>query len=125
MRKELPLLSLMLIALAVVLAVPTGTFAAATISAGDYKAGDTVTIEGTVAPGQDLNIAIAEQKMFAPKDTEGVHEIKTFKKDATKKNFNLDTAIPPLYYMLTTTPDKFGQVTEKKIWWAFFFYSGR
>ena len=49
MRKKLPLLSLMLIALAVVLAVPTGTFAAATISAGDYKAGDTVTIEGTIA----------------------------------------------------------------------------
>ena len=90
MRKELPLLSLMLIALAVVVAVPTGTFAAATISAGDYKAGDMVTIEGTIPPGQDLYIAIAQQKMFAPKDTEGVHEVKTFKKDSKKQNFNLD-----------------------------------
>ena len=73
MRKKLPLLSLMLMALAAVLAVPAGTFAAATISAGNFKAGDTVTIEGTIPPGQDLYIAIAQQKMFAPKHTEGVH----------------------------------------------------
>ncbi len=124
MRKKLPLLGLMLVALAAVLTVPTGTLAAATISAGDYKAGDTVTIEGTITPGQDLYIAIAEQKMFAPKDTDGVNETKTFKKDAKKKNFSLDAAIPPLYYMLTTTPDKFGKVTEKKFGGPSFFTQG-
>jgi len=38
------------------------------MSASSYKAGDTVTIEGTITPGQDLYIAIAQQKMFAPKE---------------------------------------------------------
>jgi uncharacterized membrane protein YfcA len=86
----------------------------AAISASSYKAGDTVTIEGTIAPGQDLYIAIAQQKMFAPKDTNGVHEIKRLKKDAKKANFTADTKIPPLYYMITNNPDAFGKVGKKK-----------
>ena len=86
----------------------------AKISASSYKAGDTVTIEGTIAPGQDLYIAIAQQKMFAPSDTDGVHEIKRFKKDAKKANFTADTKIPPLYYMITNNPDAFGKVGKKK-----------
>ena len=48
MRKKLPLTAVLLLALAAVLAVPGGTFAAAEISASEYKAGDTVTIEGTI-----------------------------------------------------------------------------
>lgn len=86
----------------------------AKISASTYKAGDTVTIEGTIAPGQDLYIAIAQQKMFAPKDTNGPHEKKRLKKDAEKAKFNLDTKIPPLYYMLTNNPEAFGSITKKK-----------
>ena len=35
----------------------------ANISATSYKAGDVVTIEGAIAPGQDLYIAIAQQNM--------------------------------------------------------------
>ena len=65
MRKKLPLVTVLLVALAAILAVPGGTFAAAKISASEYTAGDTVTIEGTIEPGQDLYIAIAQQKMFA------------------------------------------------------------
>ena len=124
MRKKLPLFSLIFIALAAVLTVPTGAFAAVTLSATDYKAGDTVTIEGTIAPGQDLYIAVAGQKMFAPKDTDGVHETKRLKKDSKKKSFTMDSAIPPLYYMLTTAPDKFGKVTKKKFGGPSFFTQG-
>ncbi len=87
---------------------------AATISASSYKAGDTVTIEGVIAPGQDLYLAIAQQDTFAPKDTDGAHEIKRLKKDAKKAKFNFDTAIPPLYYMVTTNPESFGEVGKKK-----------
>ncbi|OQY01751.1 MAG: permease [Desulfobacteraceae bacterium 4572_123] len=124
MRKKLPLFSLMLIALAALLALPTGAFSAVTLSAPDYKAGGTVTLEGTIAPGQELYIAIAEQKMFAPKDTEGVNELKRFKKDAPQKGFAMDTAIPPLYYMLTSAPDKFGKIAQKKFGGPSFFTQG-
>jgi uncharacterized membrane protein YfcA len=94
---------------------------AATISATDYKAGDTVTIEGTIDPGQDLFIAVSSQKTFAPKDTEGVHETKRLNKDAKAKRFAKETSIPPLYYMLTTNPEKFGNITKKKFGGPSFF----
>ncbi len=114
MREKLPLFSVLLIALAVILAAPGSTLAAAKISASEYKAGGTVTIEGTIEPGQDLYIAVAQQKMFAVKDTDGVHEQKRFKKDMKKAKFNADTAIPPLYYLITTNPDAFGKEGKKK-----------
>ena len=86
----------------------------ASVSASTVKAGDTVTIEGSITPGQDLYIAIGQQKMFACKDTKGAYETKKFKKDSKKKGFSLDTEIPPLYYLLTTAPEKFGKVAKKK-----------
>ncbi len=88
--------------------------AAATISASEYKAGDVVTIEGMIEPGQDLYIAIAQKSMFAVQDTTGVHEVKRFKKDMKKANFSADTAIPPLYYMITSNPDAFGKEGKKR-----------
>jgi len=91
-----------------------GFAGSANISAASFKAGDVVTIEGSIAPGQDLYIAIAQQNMFAPGDTDGVHETKRFKKDAKKANFSMDTSIPPLYYMLTNNPEAFGTVKKKK-----------
>ncbi len=88
--------------------------AAATISSSEVKAGDVVTIEGTIPPGQDLYIAVAEDKMFAVKDTDGAHEVKRFDKDMKKAGFTADTEIPPLYYMITDNPDAFGAVGKKK-----------
>jgi uncharacterized protein len=86
----------------------------ATISAADYKAGDTVTIEGTIDPGKDLYIAVSSQKTFAPKDTKGVHEAKRLANDAKKNGFTRETSIPDLYYMLTSSPEKFGEISKKK-----------
>jgi len=86
----------------------------ATISATDYKAGDTVTIEGNIDPGQDLYIAVSSQKIFAPKDSKGVHETKHLNTDAKKNGFTMETSIPDLYYMLTSNPEKFGEITKKK-----------
>jgi len=124
MRNKLPLCSLLLIALTAILLIPGGAFATATISASDVKAGDTVTIEGSIAPGQELFIAVASQAMFAPKDTDGVHETKRLKKDAEKKGFNQDSSIPALYYMLTSAPENFGKVTQKKFGGPSFFTQG-
>ncbi|MCK5099237.1 MAG: sulfite exporter TauE/SafE family protein, partial [Desulfobacteraceae bacterium] len=57
----------------VLLFTASGSFAGDGISAASYKAGDAVEITGKIAPGQDLYIAIAQQKMFAPQDTTGTH----------------------------------------------------
>lgn len=76
------------------------------------KAGDTVSFEGQIEPGQDLYIAVAQHKEFAPKDTNGAYEKKKFKKVSKKKGFGLDTAIPPLYYVLTNNPDAFGKKVD-------------
>ncbi|MDA3790315.1 MAG: sulfite exporter TauE/SafE family protein, partial [Desulfobacula sp.] len=92
----------------------SGSFAANSISASSYKAGDVVEIKGKIAPGQDLYLAIAQQEIFAPKDTNGAFEIKRFKKDGKKKGFAQGTQIPPLYYMITNVPDKFGKVDKKR-----------
>ncbi len=84
------------------------------LAAKDYKAGDVVTIEGSIEPGKDLFVTIASQTTFAPKDTDGVHESKRLKKDAKKKGFKADSRIPVLYYVITNKPDKFGKVVDKK-----------
>jgi len=95
-------------------AAPGFSAPSATISGSEFKAGDTVTIEGMIEPGKDLYLTVAMQEMFASQDTEGVHETKRLKKDAGKAKFDLDTQIPPLYYLLTTNPDAFGAEGKKK-----------
>ena len=93
-----------------------GAFAAssASLSAASYKAGDVVEIKGQIEPGQDLYLTISQKDMFAPKDTDGVHEVTKFKKAVKKGAFDMDTAIPPLYYLITNAPEKFGKVDKKK-----------
>ena len=81
----------------------TNCLAENTISATEYKAGDTVTIKGAIPPGEELYIAIAQQDEFASKDTNGINEVKKLKKNATKAGFTMDTSMPPLYYMVTST----------------------
>lgn len=79
------------------------------ISASQYKAGDTVTITGSIEPGQDLYIAVAMQDMFAPKESPYPREMNKILKSGKKKGFSKDTEIPPLYYMLTNNPTAFGK----------------
>jgi len=115
MKKIVPLLSVLLIfAVAAFMAVPGSAFAEAKLSSDTYKAGDTVTIEGTIAPGQDLYVLISSQTNFAPKDTTGPHEIKRLAKDGKKAGFDKETRIPVFAYMLTSNPEKFGKVTDKR-----------
>jgi len=95
-------------------AMPGISAPSATLSGSEFKAGDMVTIEGMIDPGQELYIAVAMEEMFAPQDTKGVHETKRLKKDAAKKKFDLDTQIPPIYYLLTTNPQAFGAEGKKR-----------
>jgi uncharacterized membrane protein YfcA len=84
------------------------------VSDQQVQAGDTVTIEGDIEAGQELYVTIAQKKTFAPKDTNGAHEVKRLKKDAKKSKFTQDTAIPPLYYVITTNPAAFGSEGKKR-----------
>lgn len=84
----------------------------ATISASEYKAGDTITIEGSIEPGQELYVTVAQQDMYKPADSKLPHEVKRLKKDAAKSNFTVDSQIPPLYYVLTTNTDAFGKKVD-------------
>ncbi|MEA3429124.1 MAG: sulfite exporter TauE/SafE family protein [Thermodesulfobacteriota bacterium] len=114
MKKLLPLFSVLIFATAIIMAVPGSVMAGATVSAAEYEVGDTVTVEGTIEPGQDLYVAISQQAMFAPKDTTGPHEIKKLKKMGKKYGFAKDTKVPPIYYMLTTNTGKFGKKVDKR-----------
>jgi uncharacterized membrane protein YfcA len=104
--------------LAMFAAVPTWALAAQNIQAelgsSDYKAGDRVTISGKIQPGQDLYIAVASQDTFAPKDTEGTNEKKTFQRIVDEQPFSMDTSVPILYYMLTNKPEEFGSISKKR-----------
>jgi len=110
MKKVFTLFIMMTLAL---LFTASGSFANS-ISSTAYKAGDVVEVKGKISPGQDLYLAIAQSEMFAPQDTDGAFETKRFKKDSKKKGFALDTEIPPLYYMITNVPEKFGKVGKKR-----------
>lgn len=101
-------------ALILLLALQSTGFAETKISATEYKAGDVVTITGQIAPGEDLYIAVAMQEEFASKDTTGVNETKKLAKNAEEYGYTVDTAIPPLYYMLTTNREAFGKDVPKK-----------
>jgi hypothetical protein len=102
------------IAMLLFFTMPGFSAPSATVSDSEFKAGDTVTIEGMIEPGQELYIAVAMQDMFAAEDTDGVHETKRLKKDAEKAKFELNTKIPPLYYLLTTNADAFGAEGKKR-----------
>lgn len=116
--------ALLLLVFSLILFNPAAAKADVSISSSDYKAGDVVTVEGSIEPGQELFLTITEQQLFAPKDTGGIHETKQLQKEEKKRGFNADTAIPPLYYILTTKPDLFGQVAEKKFGGPSFFTDG-
>jgi len=95
----------------IAIAAPT-LAGAANISATSYKAGDVVTVEGTITPGQDLYVTITQQDMFAPKDSPHQRESKKLAKNGEKRGFTKDTAVPPLFYVLTNNPNAFGKKVD-------------
>ena len=92
-----------------------------TLSASSYSAGDVIQVSGTIEPGSDLYLGVSAVKRFASKDTEGKTEIKKLAKSAKKFGYSVDTSIPVLYYMVTSNPDKFGNIVDKKFGGPSFF----
>ncbi|OCC14223.1 Sulfite exporter TauE/SafE [Dissulfuribacter thermophilus] len=71
------------------------------LDAKEYGAGQQVTIKGKIDPGQDLYLVLCTDKLFRPLDAPGDKE-----REKLTKLFD-DTAIPPIYYLITNTPDYF------------------
>lgn len=80
----------------------------------DGNVGDTVTIEGSIEPGQELYLAVAQQNEFKPSDATMPHEKKRFAKETVKRGFGADTSIPPLYYVLTSNPAAYGKKADTR-----------
>ncbi len=62
-------------------------------------AGKPLSLSGTIAPGEDLYVVVASEKLFRPGDALGEKE-----KGKLVKKFK-ETAIPPVYYVVTNAPD--------------------
>ena len=78
----------------------------AQLSGEKVKAGDAITVSGTIDPGQELFVVIATEKMFKPDDATGPKERKELKEGKGGKNAFGDTEIPPVYYVVTSDPSK-------------------
>jgi len=102
----MPLAAVLCLSLCMLL--PSLGFGAVKIS-GAETVGDTVTIEGSIAPGQELYLSVAQQTEFKPSDATLPHESKKFAKSSKSENFAMDTSIPPLYYVITSNPEAYGK----------------
>jgi uncharacterized membrane protein YfcA len=70
----------------------------AKLSKQDLTAGDPLTISGSINPGRELYLVISTTKTFKPSDSPGSKERKKLSKEFG------DTAIPPIYYIITSDP---------------------
>lgn len=91
-----------------------------TVSPKTVRAGDPVTIAGTIAPGEDLCITLASQRTFVPKAAIGPKEKKRYAREAKKRGFSVDTKVPYLMYVITNNPDVLGKTKDKRYGGAFF-----
>ncbi len=103
------------VVLASVLLVSSGALAVdAKLAAKVVKAGSPVSVEGTIDAGQDLFVIISSEKMFKPADALGPKEKKRLTNGKNGKNAFGDTAIPPVYYVISNAPEKIA--TPKDSW---------
>ena len=86
----------------------TGSGAMATdakLSAKNYKAGTPITLTGTIDPGQEIYVVVANDEMFTPKDAPGSKERDRLTNGKNGKNAFGTTAIPTSYYVITSAPE--------------------
>jgi len=97
---------------ALMLLAGPGMAATANIANKDPKAGGKVEISGKIEPGQNLYVVICSEKIFKPGDSIGSRE-----KAQLSKLFG-DTAIPPVYYVITNSPGNLAtpKVVSKGRW---------
>ena len=76
----------------------------AQISGESIKSGTPVTVQGHIVPGDDLYVVISADTMFSAADSPGPKEKLRLKNGKNGKNVFGNTAIPPIYYVVTTNP---------------------
>lgn len=89
-----------------VIAMTSSALAAdAQLSTQNLKAGETISVTGQIEPGTELYVVVATEKMFKPADALGSKEMKELRDGKNGKNAFGDTSIPPVYYVLTSSPE--------------------
>ena len=76
-----------------------------TLSANKVKAGTAIGIEGSIDPGQELFVVVCSDKLFSAKDAPGPKERERLLNGKKGKNAFGDTAIPPSFYVVTSSPE--------------------
>ena len=77
----------------------------AKLSKQELTAGDPITISGSIDPGRELYLVLSTSKTFKPSDSPGDKERKKVSKDFG------DTAIPPIYYIITIAAEMIDRET--------------
>lgn len=77
----------------------------ATLAATSVTAGDSIRIEGRIAAGQDLFVVVGSVNMFDASQAPGSKERKRLADGKDGKNAFGQTAIPPIYYVISNVPD--------------------
>lgn len=120
MKKILYVAIVVLVAALVAIPATGNAVVQGSVSPKMVKAGDSVTISGTIAPGEDLCITLASQRTFVPKAAIGPKEKKRYAKEAKKRGFTTDLKTPYLMYVITNNPEALGKVKDKRYGGAFF-----
>ncbi len=81
----------------------------AKVTAKTIKAGSSIGVEGTIAPGSDLTVIVCSDKMFKASDSTGSKERKRLSEGKDGKNAFGDTEIPPTYYILASNPENYAK----------------
>ncbi len=75
-----------------------------TLNSNTVKAGDSVTVKGSIEPGQDLFMVICTDTMFSATNAPGPKEKDRLLNGKNGKNVFGNTAIPSSYYVLSSDP---------------------
>jgi uncharacterized membrane protein YfcA len=89
-----------------------GSGVEATLSATAVEAGSPITVKGSIDPGQDIYIVVAMEQMFRPADAPGAKELEQLRDGRGGENAFGDTAIPPIYYVVTSNPESLATAQE-------------
>ncbi|MBN1557896.1 MAG: sulfite exporter TauE/SafE family protein [Lentisphaerae bacterium] len=85
------------------------------------KAGERLTIRGRIEPGAELDVVLASRLEFVPGETAGRMEKDRLQQAGETFGFDPDTRVPYLYYVVSSHPERYGRVREKRFGGAFFF----
>ncbi len=91
---------LTIMAIGLIVFTKSGWAVDAKLSSTLVKASSPITVEGNIAPGEDLYVVVSSSSLFKPSDSPAEKERKKLLKE-----FKSDPAIPQNYYVVTNVPE--------------------